>query len=338
MADLTQFFNQCVQIIQNDFDESKNETANKNDSRQEKKIAPLVIRDTFMKECNEFYNAAVDLNSFIEAIKAPYLSLDSSIDLQKSLTVLTLEQKNQIDQEFNFKVQQMFEKLKLLQTYETKRETINSNSNVQKGWFSNVFNDQLTEQELFEAAIGTYRTNILRFLASTIKNVSKSFDTIQRNRLQREKQINLLNFQNFEDDEDIMGDLLNFDNFDDQMDVPLEEELQAQMLTQEQISELETENKDFLKMKTNQLKQVEKLHTSMVDIINLQTELTFQLEAQGDQVSNLLENQSRIEVDVQEGNRSLNKATKRNKKGANFLITIITLLGFLILFVDYISW
>lgn len=90
-------------------------------------------------------------------------------------------------------------------------------------------------------------------------------------------------------------------------------------------------------MKTNQLKQVEKVQQSIVDIINIQNELSFKLQSQGDQIGNLMDTHAQVETEVKMGNKTLNQATKKNKRGANMLVTLCIVLGLLMLLIDYIS-
>ena len=76
----------------------------------------------------------------------------------------------------------------------------------------------------------------------------------------------------------------------------------------------------------------------MVDIINLQEELSFQLEAQSEQVSFMLDTQNQVDLDLRQGNQNLTKATGRNKRGANFIVATCWILGFLLLLLDFITW
>ena len=336
MSDLTPFFVQCCSIVQRNLGfEVKNEF----DVEQTTKNA-FKIEDTFIKECHEFYELLTELEQFVQEIKSPYLAMNDESNLNSG-TSLSLEEKNKIDEEFNYKIQQMYQKLKHLQNYENKRQSIDTTSKG-SGWLSWLGDDESSDHQLWTESIGSHRTNILRFLNSTINYVNKQFDDMNRKRIERDRTLALLDFPKFEEDED----LNNFNQssyFHDLEDNQIiiqqdEDENDTMQLSQQQIQEFEAENKEFLNMKTNQLKQVEKLHSSMVDIINLQAELSFQLETQGEQINNLLDNQSQVEVDVRLGNKTLNQARKRNTKGANILITLSLVFAFLLLFVDYISF
>ena len=179
----------------------------------------------------------------------------------------------------------------------------------------------------------------IRDRVSALDNANKNFETIQKKRILRDRQLDLLNFQNFDDTDDL--NYSEFDSYHVVKDLQLEnpelvqqEEEQNNHLSQQQIQLLETENREFLTMKSKQLKQVEKVQQSIVEIINIQNELSFKLQDQGQQINNLMDNNAQVHIDVQMGNKTLNKATVRNKKGANMLVTMCFVLGVLILFVD----
>lgn len=277
----------------------------------------------------------INLNQFINEIKSNYLAINDDTKVSGSLTI---EDKNKIDEEFNFKVQQMYKQLNHLEAYETKREKLIPSKQQSTGWFS-FLEDEPNDQEIYFETISTHRKQILRFLMDSLNIVSKKFEVIQQRRISRERQLNLLNFQNFEDDEDLNVD----DNFplptlDQIQQSPVDDDKEYQLdFSQQQIQELELENQEFLNMKTNQLKQVEKVQQSIVDIINIQNELSFKLQSQGDQIGNLMDTHAQVETEVKMGNKTLNQATKKNKRGANMLVTLCIVLGLLMLLIDYIS-
>lgn len=361
--DRTPFFQQCLDIVQ-DIQHKEKLVVNKKS----------VINDTFIKECTDLYIILIELNQFITNIRLSYLDNDTSLD--KSL----------IDEDINKKVHQLYSKLKFLDSYESKRQKVK-----QKNWITKFLeSDDLTD------SINLHRTNILRFLQTTLNNFSKSFESMHRKRLKRDLTFAKLDFRNLDTDYEIEmgnlqelnendlndsalnrgvnkrrdfdqdGDLNKGRTFNEDGDFGQDREFNEKggfngafnengdfhdsassgdfnsppspVLSQVQIQEYEEENKQLLNMKSKQLHQVEKLKDSMLDIMNLQADLSFQLETQGDQIDNLLNNQSQVEVDVKLGNKSLNKATRRNKKGADMLVFLCVLFGFLLLIVDWISW
>lgn len=327
MADLTPLFKQCVDIVQSEY-KSKSETTNRTQP------PPYVLKDTFVQESQEFYNVITNLNQFINEIKSNYLAINDDTKISGSLSI---EDKNKIDEEFNFKIQQMYKQLNHLETYETKRENLNPLKSQSTGWFS-FLEDGPNDEEIYFETISTHRKQILRFLMESLNIVSKKFENIQQKRINRERQLNLLNFQNFEDDEDLNVDdgypLLTLDQI---QQIPEDQDGFQGEFSQQQIQELELENQDFLNMKTNQLKQVEKVQQSILDIINIQNELSFKLQSQGDQIENLMDTHAQVEIEVKSGNKTLNQATKKNKRGANMLVTLCIVLGILMLLIDYIS-
>lgn len=344
MSDLTPLFKQCVSIVQDKFGDSIKEDYDLKQSRKDNSEDRYIIKDTFIKECIEFHKFLTDLKTFINEIKSPYLSISDESSYGQANDSLTIDDKNKIDEELQYKIQQLYEKLKLLQTYEQKRQSAFPKSST--GWIGSLFgSDEQDDRDLFQTTISSHRTQILRSLNDLTNHVNKSFEALQRQRYGREKQLNLLNFQNLEEDLDLnyyeSNSGMNFVNdseqLDDQWDINQDEEIQEQQLTQEQIQELDSENQEFLNLKTNQLKQVENLHHSMVDIVNLQAELSYQLETQSEQIDNLMDSQSQVEIDVRLGNRNLDQATNRNKKGSSIIISTCITLGVLLLFLDYIS-
>lgn len=335
MTDLTPLFQQCVNIVQQ-------ELVGSLEKPMAPSTAPYQVKDTFVKECNDVYANLVGLATFIGEIRSLYLQMTdelSGFSLQNK--ELSLEDKNKIDEDFKFNVQKVYEKLKYLQAYEKKRADVAESRVKKKGFVLSIFStDDHDPEILYFTVVSSHRTQILRFLNETTKSVNLKFEKMQSKRSEREKQLNLLHFQNL-DDEDV--DTADFYRTEYQLDI-LQYELEQDLfkadesgLSQQQIQELELENKELLTLKTNEFKQVEKLHHSIVDIVKLQTELTMHLETQAEQIENLMEGQDQIEADLKMGNKNLSKATDRNKRGANIIIITCIVLGFFILFVDYIS-
>lgn len=336
MLDLTPLFWRCVAIVQTELPKSslQAKTAAKTDQNSQS----YTVSDTFIKECHQFYENLVKMNGFLAQVRPAYLAIsDDFSNYGKARNTLSQDDKNKIDEEFKFKLQELYQKLKLLQKYEARRQEL-SVSKANPGLFSSYFGTEDDEKDLFNSTISRHRTQILRSLNDTTNSTNKRFEGMQRRRFERERQLSLLNFQNLEEDD--LNDMLELQTYDavyeNEQGAALEE-AEAPALSQELIQELETENKAFLALKTNQLKQVENLHTSMVDIVNIQAELTFHLETQSEQIDNLLQNQSQVEVDLRMGNQSLTKATGRNKRGSNMIITACLVLGCLVLFIDYVS-
>ena len=343
MTDLTPQFNQCVDIVTSEF-HARPKQQHRLDEAQYK------LKDTFYKESFEFYQVLVNLNAFISSIKTDYLAISES--KASSMT------KDKIDEDFNVKIQQCFKKLALLETYETKRQEMVL-QNLPKRWFSFGFGDDgedaASEQVLYFDTIAKHRMQILRFLMESLNYVSKKFETMQRKRASRERQLNLLEFQNIDDDDD--DDDYADNNVDDlnlneseiftnlekiQQNVEVEQDQEDEnvppTLSQQQLQELEVENKELLNMKNTQLKQVDKIQHSILDIINIQNELSFKLQEQGDLINNLIDAHSEVEMEVTAGNKTLNKATKKNKRGANYLVVICIALGCLLVIIDFLKF
>lgn len=336
MTDLTPLFQQCVDIVQLELADSLMKPT-------ETPITPYHVKDTFVKECDDVYANLVNLATFIGEIRPLYLQMTDEfpgfgLESQRELRV---EDKNRIDEEFKFNVQKVYEKLKQLQAYEKKRADVAGSRKQQKGFVLSLFStDDSDPEALYVTVVCSHRTQILRFLNETTKAVNLRFEKMQHKRSDREKQLNLLHFQNLDDDD---MDAADFYRSQYQLDIlqyeqePDSFKANESELTQQQIQQLELENKELLMLKTNEFKQVEKLHHSIVDIVKLQTELTMHLETQAEQIENLMESQDQIDIDLRMGNKNLSKATDRNKRGSKIIITTCIALGFFILFVDYIS-
>lgn len=330
MADLTPLFRQCVDIVSKELGTKSSPSV---------KPPSFLVKDTFIRECDSMYGNLVQMAQFVGEIRPLYLQVNDEFSRfdKRVGSGLSIEDKNKIDEDFKVKVQQVYEKLKFLQSYERKRTQVVESKQKSKGFISGLFSSEEDPELAYDLTLSSHRTQILRFLSDTTKTVNTAFEKMQQKRHNREKQLNLLHFQNLNDDELEAVDAYRQDY---QFDVVEDEKQSASFqeeLSQQQIQELKLENKELLTMKTNQFKQVEKLHNSMVDIVKLQTELTLHLETQAEQIDNLLDNQDQIDLDLRMGNRNLAKATDRNKRGSNLIVTTCFVLGFLILLVDYVS-
>lgn len=330
MADLLPLFRQCVDIVSKELGTTAAPSV---------RPPTYLVKDTFDKECDSMYGNLVQMATFAREIRPLYLQVNDEFSRfeKRSGSSLSLEDKNKIDEDFKVKVQQVYEKLKFLQSYEKKRTEVVESKQKKKGFISDLFSSDEDPEQAYDLTLSSHRTQILRFLSDTTKTVNAAFEKMQLQRHTREKQLNLLHFQNLNDDE---LDAVDAYKQDYQFDVVEDEQQNGTTqdeLSQQQLQELKLENKELLTMKTNQFKQVEKLHNSMVDIVKLQTELTLHLETQAEQIDNLLENQDQIDLDLRMGNKNLAKATHRNKRGSNLIVTTCFVLGFLILLVDYVS-
>ncbi|KAI3406585.2 UFE1 [Candida oxycetoniae] len=337
MPDLTPQFQKCVDIV-----ESEVKFRPKSLKKEEEK--PLyLIKDTFLKECLEFYQVLANLNQFTVKIKSDYLAITDSTS--------SLRTKDKIDEDFSFKVQQCFKKLSMLEEYETKRQNMVEQHLPKNRWFP--FSNIDDEQHIYFTTLAKHRMQILRFLMENLNHVNKKFELMQRKRISREKQLNLLNFQNIDEDEDIMMDeslnksdvFTNLDQIQQKVELDEKEEGEGEgvaavndTMTQQQLQELEVENKELLNLKSSQLKQVDKIQQSIMDIINIQNELSFKLQEQGNQINNLMDSHSQVEMEVAAGNKNLNQATRKNKRGTNYLVSICIILGCLLVIIDFLKF
>lgn len=335
MSDLTPLFSQCVEIV-------SKELSGSTSGPPSTKRPSYFVQDTFIKECLQLYSNLVNLASFVTKIRPVYLQVNDEFSrTDKSSSYLGIEEKNKIDEEFKIKIQQTFEKLKFLQSYQRKQTELAESKQLKGGFMSSFFGtSDMNPETLYDITIASHRTQVLRFLNETAVNVNRNFELMQRKRYDRERQLNLLHFQNIDDDD--LNDTADPFKSTYQFDVVAEENeyinREISQLSQEQIQELKEENKELLTRKTNQFKLVEKLHHSILDIVKLLSELSTHLETQAEQIDNLLDNQDQIDIDLRLGNKTLTKATSRNKRGSNLIVTTCIVLGCLILVLDYIVW
>lgn len=287
--DLTPHFNQVTEIIQAEFP-----------NIQKVKKGPPQDTDTFAKESYQLFQHVVDLNQFLSLTKSSYLSIDDN--------GLSESEKDTLDQDFQLKIQALFQKLRLLQNYEDKRQKVQKPS-----WWSDD-----------DGSKTIHRTLILKFLSECLNKCNKQFQGLQRQRVARERQLHNLNFQNLDIEQDGSLDIIQAPH----TDVPHVESAQLQ--------QFELENQLLLELKSSQLKKVEGLHQTMVDIINMQTEITFQIEQQATQIENLIDTQTEVSGDLTQGNKKLNQAKGRNKRAADMLVWACILMGVLLLALDYV--
>lgn len=350
MTDLTALFHQCVDIVLDELVVDKKQSHSRGVASTAD-VSLYTIADSFNKEAYEFNISINTLHRFLDEIKSAYLAM-SDDSIPGVSNALSIQDKNEIDEEFHSQIQQMYGKLKALQSYEAKRQELSHfKPKPKSGWFGSILgDDEPSSREVFAATINTHRTQVLRYLNYQLNETSKAFEKLLKRRHQRERQLMSLNFENIDDNEsedlnllydpltndDAEDDWGAKDDFESGESIPMHTNSYSQQLTQEQVQQFEQENQDFLSLKTNQLEQVERLQTSMLDIVNIQSELSFQLESQGDQIGNLMDSHLQVEIDVKMGNKQLGKALVRNKKGANMLVTLGFVLGFLLLTIDYL--
>lgn len=332
MTDLTPLFQQCVSIVQDHWSDEVDKRKLNEAIKQKRK--EHLVNDSFIKECNELSYYIESLKGFLNKIKPFYLSIGDESSNEK---IRKQFDQNTMDQEFKYKIQEVYEKLKMLQNYEQRRVEASTKARMKSGWFGNLFASE-DDNDLYQATVNKHRFQILKYLSNSLNEANASFEDLQRLRIERERQLNSLTFQNIEEDMDLFNYKSNFSlektDFDE-WGTALEDDTPA--MAQQQQQELEIENREFLTMKTNQLKKVQQLHSSMAELLGLQAELSFQLEKQSGQIDNLLESQNLVEQDVKLGNIQLRRASTRNKKGTNIIIGTCIILGLLILFLDYIS-
>ena len=108
MTDRTPLFQQCVSIVEASGIPLEHQRSIDN--------SKFHVEDTFIRECLEIRLVLANLSTFVDEIRLSYLEAYDRTRNVKS--ALTIEDKDNIDEDFQFKVQEILQKLKFLEDYE----------------------------------------------------------------------------------------------------------------------------------------------------------------------------------------------------------------------------
>lgn len=344
MQNLTPKFKKYVFFIEEEF---KDQIDKKLNEKETNKKIKFNINDNFNCETKEFYSFLIYLKKIITDLRDEYLAFSDEPNSQlKSKLILGIDQ-DEFDHEFSFGIQKMYEKLKFLQSYEIKRKSIIQQKTDK--WINSLFNNKSSEKKIFLETINIHRTSVLKYLNNSLNSIRKEFETIKNKRQNRTKNLNQTNFYIDHIDSlynEVMkkekvqvskNEISDF-NYNINDNDSTQFTYKNTIVSQQQINDLETENKNLLKDKLNQVNQVKQLHNSMNEIIKLQNEISFQLDSQESKLFDLKKSHDEIETNVSQGNIFLRKSKSKNKRSANFIIFLSIFMGFLLLIIDYLSF
>jgi syntaxin 18 len=107
------------------------------------------------------------------------------------------------------------------------------------------------------------------------------------------------------------------------------------LLSPAQLQQFESENTKMLQGFENTLQQLRSTQAKLSEIAELSTELQRHLEQQTDVTDRLMEDAEFTSLTVRQGNEQLGQARKRNAWYTKFVVTILLVLSFVLLFLDY---
>ncbi|OBA22426.1 hypothetical protein METBIDRAFT_11262 [Metschnikowia bicuspidata var. bicuspidata NRRL YB-4993] len=330
MADLTPLFSQCVRIVAQELQAEASPPPRR-------AAPPFLVLDLFASECAGLYGNVTQMTAFVAGVRPLYLQVaDGFAALDNGQRRgLSDAEKQALDGDFQLQAQRVYGRLKHLQEYERRRVQVCEHSRRRRGLVLAVFAaDAGGPADVYLHTLAAHRMHMLRFLGDAVAAATGAFERMRRLRRERERLLNLLHIQNLDAGDDTAAFM---DETRGSAQDPAAPGGAAAGVPPEQLQELVQENRRLLSAKASQFQQVERLQHLMVDIVKLQAELSSHLETQAAQIGSLLDNQAQIGLDLRSGNRSLGRASGRNKRGSDVIVATCLVLGSLLLFVDYVS-
>lgn len=257
----------------------------------------------------------VDLKSFLESSKASYLRTDLGRYQRSNEEALSEEDRDEIDTFARLKLKDYAQRLRHLESYETKRQQSKQHFRFNKS--------QAT-------ALNTHRKGILLSLGQELRSTSKLLLSMQETRLSRSRDIEIGDYSR-------RLASINVKSAKFELKDEVSERPELQELSQEQLQILQTENNEILNAKLEDLAKVENIHKSVVEIAQLEAQLSSHLQVQSENISNLVSDHDMTEVDLVEGNKILKKAKSKGNYASKVVMFTALLLGFILLFFDFIN-
>lgn len=333
MTDLTNKFQSYLRIIGNNTDTRFKEpsSSTKNPPESEK----LRLNDSFIKECYDLLRSLSELRKIVRSVKPSYMSE----------TEMTEEEKDEVDTELRLQFQQYIQKFRLMERYEDQRQKLISEEFLSsKAYLKNIFQGISSERlQLFHRANNEFRLGVLKSLSLWLSIFSSEFSSIQQERLDAQRRFETLDFNSGLQPLLEAQDVISVSSVSQS---PVIESTQEEVrhyeetvskLTQDQIQLLETEHEEMLNKKSEQLKKAEKLNKTIMDIVGIQQEISTHLQQQSQDINSVMDNQEDVELNIREGNKQLTKAKKSAGRAAKMTTYMAIIMGFMILFLDYIS-
>lgn len=332
MTDLTALFQKYVHIIK-EHDEDTNLPTNIKANYNE--LERYTLKDTFIKECHDLLRLLIELRKVLRCIESQYMSE----------TDMTEAEKDDFDTELRLQFHQYVQKFRHLEKYEKQRQQIISDKMLSaQAHVVNFFQGTNSEKlSIFYHASNEFRSGVLQSLSMWLNIVSTQFTSMQQERLASQRKFEGLDFNSGFQSPQELNEMVSVSSvsqsraIESTQDEVKHYEETISKLTQEQLQLLETEHEELLNQKNEQLKKVEKINKTIMDIVTIQNEISTNLQAQSQNINNILDHQDDIGINIKEGNKQLSKAKKAAGRTAKMTTYIAVILGIIILFLDYIG-
>lgn len=333
MTDLTDKFKSYLNIIQNGGLAAENGSdghkGNESRTNKGKETERLRLQDSFIKECYDLLKSLTQLRKILKYVKPGYMNEDE----------MSEEEKDDVDTELRLQFQQYIQKFRLMEKYEHERqrlitEEFLSSKAYLKSLFQGINSEKLT---LFHKANNEFRLGVLKSLSMWLNIFSGEFSSMQQERLDSQKKFEALDFNSGLQDVVSVTSVSQTPVVESTQEEVRNYEETVSKLTQEQLQLLQTEHEEMLNKKNEQLKKAEQLNKTIIDIVGIQHEISTHLQEQSQNINSVLDNQEDVELNIREGNKQLTKAKKSAGKAAKMTTYMAIIMGFMILFLDYIS-
>ncbi|RDW23290.1 hypothetical protein B0I72DRAFT_142479 [Yarrowia lipolytica] len=317
-------------------------------------------KHAFDKEADTANSLISELQTFLTNVRPSYLSVrtlkegrneselaralrygarvdssDSNDANAPKSTYMTDKQRDEVDYETKSAVQNLTRKIRALEkwTEDEKRK-----KKEQKGGFlSALMKDEL--QEGVEKTQQQHRDAVLWYLNDRLRAVSEMQQTMQEQRLARERE-RVMSRNNVvigrppalgASDQRETNTAL--DGNEKKTSEPFDSTISPEMIQQ-----LESEHAELLDSLQGKLGKVHEAEKSLYEISEMQNELTMHLASQSEKIQSLINDANQTTVDVGDANKNLESAKSRNRKASRMIIGISLFLAFLLLFYDYMMW
>lgn len=332
MTDLTALFQKYVNIIEEHDEDPNLPTTTKANSSE---LGRYALKDSFIKECHDLLKLLIELRKVLKSIESQYMSE----------TDMTESEKDDFDTELRLQFHQYVQKFRHLEKYEKERQQIISEKMLSAQAHVAFFFQGTNSEELsiFYKASNEFRSGVLQSLSMWLNVVSTQFTSMQQERLASQRKFEGLDFNSGLQSPQELNEIVSVSSvsqshaIESTQDEVKHYEETISKLTQEQLQLLETEHEELLNQKNEQLKKVEKINRTIMDIVTIQNEISTNLQAQSQNINNILDHQDDIGINIKEGNKQLTKAKKAAGRTAKMTTYIAVILGILILFLDYIG-
>ncbi|KAG0652885.1 Syntaxin-18 [Hyphodiscus hymeniophilus] len=293
--------------------------------------------DEFLKEAYQINSHIASLNSYLRAIRQPYLSTAAPprrnrISSQDSkFKYLTDREREEIDaatkktlRELNAGIRNLADAEQLRQntrTTLTRKKYARLGLGALGSWAAGGAGQTKSfEQEQEEAkalAISTHRESVLWYLRRKLQECGSIQASMMEKRIRREMEKNRSVLEKSE-----WGPVHEYGGYDNapgpsiyKSTAPVHMEapqfVPEDELTPEQIQVFEKQNQDMLKQYESTLNQVSKAEKSLLEISELQTQLVNNLAIQSAHIDQLVADSFYTAENVGGGNQQLKKATER---------------------------